>query len=101
MKILNKKQQKEIIQRASANHIIAKQLIDKCIDDENITAKAMIDWIGHLIDNTSRISFLVGGIEGMKMAEDITTKYNDMLNDRTQKNLEQYENTKAEEGNPC
>lgn len=98
MKILNKEQQKEIIQRASANHIIAKQLIDKCIDDENITAKAIIDWICHLIDNTSRISFLVGGIEGMKMAKDITTKYNDMLNDRAKKNLEQYEKENQKNG---
>lgn len=75
MKLLNKKQQKEIIERASANHIIATRLIDKCIDDENITAKAMIDWLSHLIENTSRIAFLVGGIEGMKMAQNITEHY--------------------------
>ena len=62
MKILTKKKQEEILKRLVANSII---FIEGNKDEE---------YIGYFAENTTEISFLVGGLKGMEKVTNTTHK---------------------------
>lgn len=61
MKILTKKQQKEILRRLIANHIIAQSALDK----SDMNAEDYCDATKHLIENTCSIAEVVGGLKAV------------------------------------
>ena len=61
MKILTKKQQKEILARLIANHIIAQYALDK----SDMNAQAYCDSTKHLIENTCGVAEIVGGLKAV------------------------------------
>ena len=69
MKILTKKEQKSILIRIAANHIMAKKIIDKLHDVDRIDSDAYCDYVEHLISNTADAAHLVAGMSGMIMVK--------------------------------
>jgi hypothetical protein len=65
MKILTKKEQKAILIRIAANHIMAKKIIDKLHEVDRIDSDAYCDYVEHLISNTADAANLVAGMSGM------------------------------------
>jgi hypothetical protein len=67
MKILTKKKQSEMLQRLAANHIIAANAINRLGLGETteMSIEEYADAMEHLIDNTCRLSEMVGGIRAM------------------------------------
>ena len=65
MKILTKTLQSEIIQRLAANHIIAANAINRLGETTEMSVEEYADAMEHLIDNTCRLSEMVGGIGAM------------------------------------
>ena len=69
MKILTKKEQKSILIRIAANHIMAKKIIDKLHEVDRIDSDAYCDYVEHLISNTADAANLVAGMSGMIMVK--------------------------------
>lgn len=65
MKILRKKEQKAILMRIAANHIMAKKIIDKLHEVDRIDSDAYFDYVQHLINNTADAANLVAGMDGL------------------------------------
>ena len=71
MKVLRKKQQKEILMRIAANHIMARKIADKLHDTTEMSCEEYFEYVEHLTDNTVKSSSLVGGLNGMMMVKSI------------------------------
>lgn len=71
MKLLRRKEQKEILMRIAANHIMARKIADKLHDTTEMSVEEYFEYVEHLTDNTVKASCLVGGIGGMKMVKSI------------------------------
>lgn len=71
MKILRKKEQKEILMRIAANHIMARKIADRLHNTTEMSLEEYFEYVEHLTDNTVKASCLVGGIDGMKMVKSI------------------------------
>lgn len=71
MKILTKKEQKAILMRIAANHIIAKKTIDKLHETDRIDDDLYFDYVEHLISNTADAANIVAGMSGMIMVKSI------------------------------
>ena len=69
MKILTKKEQKAILMRIAANHIMAKKVIDKLHETDRIDSDLYFDYVEHLINNTADVANLVAGMSGMIMVK--------------------------------
>ena len=69
MKILTKKEQKAILMRIAANHIMAKKIIDKLHETDLIDCDLYFDYVEHLISNTVDAANLVAGMSGMIMVK--------------------------------
>ena len=69
MKILTKKEQKGILMRIAANHIMAKKVIDKLHETNRIDSDLYFDYVEHLISNTADVANLVAGMSGMIMVQ--------------------------------
>lgn len=69
MKILTKKEQKEILMRIAANHFMAKKIIDKLHETDRIDSDLYFDYVEHLISNTADVANLVAGMSGMIMVK--------------------------------
>lgn len=65
MKLINKKQQKNILLMLAANYIIAKDALDRLGATTEMSVEEYHDAVEHLIDNTCGIAKGVAGIEGM------------------------------------
>lgn len=61
MKILTKNQQKEILGRLIANHIIAQTALDK----SDMETEDYCDSTKHLIENTCLIADVIGGLNAV------------------------------------
>ena len=71
MKILRKKEQKEILMRIAANHIMAKKVIDKLHETDRIDSDLYFDYVEHLISNTVDAANIVAGMSGIIMVKSI------------------------------
>lgn len=71
MKILTKKEQKAILMRIAANHIMAKKIIDKLHETDRIDSDLYFDYVEHLITNTADAANIVAGMSGMIMVKSI------------------------------
>lgn len=71
MKILTKKEQKAILMRIAANHIMAKKIIDKLHETDRIDSDLYFDYVEHLISNTADAANIVAGMSGMIMVKSI------------------------------
>lgn len=71
MKILTKKEQKAILMRIAANHIMAKKIIDKLHETDRIDSDMYFDYVEHLISNTADAANIVAGMSGMIMVKSI------------------------------
>ena len=69
MKILKKKEQKEILMRIAANHIMARKIADRLHDTTEMSCEEYFEYVEHLTDNTVKASCLVGGLSGMMMVK--------------------------------
>lgn len=69
MKILTKKEQKAILMRIAANHIMAKKIIDKLHETDRIDSDLYFDYVEHLISNTADAANIVAGMSGMIMVK--------------------------------
>lgn len=65
MKLIKKKQQKEILLRLAANYIIAKDSLDKQVLKTEMSTEAYCDAVEHLISNTCDIASCVAGMDGV------------------------------------
>ena len=71
MKLLRKKEQKEILMRIAANYIMAKKVIDKLHETDRIYSDLYFNYVEHLISNTADVANLVAGVSGMIMVQGI------------------------------
>ncbi len=71
MKILSKKQQKEVCQRIVANAIIALDLLDV----DNLPADKIIRYTKSILENTCDAVGDVGGIEALFAARETMVRY--------------------------
>lgn len=69
MKLLRNKEQKEILMRIAANHIMARKIADRLHDTTEMSCEEYFEYVEHLTDNTVKASSLVGGIKGMMMVK--------------------------------
>ena len=69
MKILRKKEQKEILMRIAANHIIAKNAIDRLHNTTEMSVEEYAHFVESLTDNTVRSASLIAGFYGLGFVE--------------------------------
>ena len=70
MKILRKKEQKEILMRIAANHIIAKNAIDRLHKTTEMSVGEYAHFVESLTDNTVKNATLVAGFYGLGFVEE-------------------------------
>lgn len=70
MKILRKKEQKEILMRIAANHIIAKNAIDRLHNTTEMSVEEYAHFVECLTDNTVRSASLIAGFYGLGFVEE-------------------------------
>lgn len=71
MKLINKKQQKNILLMLAANYIIAKDALDKQVIKTEMSTDAYCDAAEHLISNTCEIASSVAGMAGILTVREI------------------------------
>ena len=71
MKILKRKQIKELILKASANYLIALDALRKACEKDMISVEQYVDAVDHITDNSIRIASIVGGLKGIAMMNEI------------------------------
>lgn len=70
MKILRRKEQKEILMRIAANHIIAKNAIDRLHNTTEMSVEEYAHFVESLTDNTVRSASLIAGFYGLGFVEE-------------------------------
>lgn len=69
MKLLRKKEQKEILMRIAANHIIAKNVIDRLHKTTEMSVEEYAHFVESLTDNTVKSASLIAGFYGLGFVE--------------------------------
>ena len=70
MKILRQKEQKEILMRIAANHIMAKNAIDRLYNTTEMSVEEYAHFVECLTDNTVRSASLIAGFYGLGFVEE-------------------------------
>lgn len=71
MKLLRNREQKEILMRIAANHLMARKVADRLHDTTEMSCEEYFEYVEHLTDNTAEAASLVGGIKGIMMVKSI------------------------------
>ena len=71
MRIIRKKQIKEIILRTAANYIIALDALNKAHDKDILSVEQYADAVQHITDNSVEIASAIGGLKGIAMINNI------------------------------